>query len=433
MRPMPNIVIVGAQWGDEGKGRIVDLVAEQVQVVARYQGGGNAGHTIVHDGKTVVLHHVPSGILRAGTLSVIGNGVVVDPKVLVEEIEWLSAAGFEVTPQNFALSDSAHVVMPYHRLIDLGREAQRGSSKIGTTGRGIGPVYEDKAARRGIRVSHLIDPDSFRRRLSEVLPERNLYLSRVLGREEVPFGEIYCEYVALGERLKPYVTDTRALLNDAVSRGLNILFEGAQGTLLDIDHGTYPYVTSSSACAGGASTGTGVSPDKIDIVMGVAKAYVTRVGGGPFPTEISGDEGRMLREEGDEFGATTGRPRRCGWLDVVALRYAGAVNGLAGLAITKLDVLSGFDVIKVCTAYDCDGEVVREFPADTEVLARVKPLYEELPGWGEDITWVRRWEDLPPRARGYVEAIEEWTGIPVWIVSLGPSREEVIIRHDPFS
>lgn len=426
---MPNYVVVGAQWGDEGKGRIIDLMAEKVEVVVRYQGGGNAGHTIVLDGKTVVLHHVPSGILREDTLSVIGNGVVVDPGVLVEEIEGLRAMGYAVGPENFRLSDRAHVVMPYHRRIDIGREKSRGSRKIGTTGRGIGPVYEDKAARRGIRVSHLIDPAAFGARLSEVLDERNLYLTRVLDEEPVSFDEIVQEYSVYAGKLAPFVCETTEVLNDLISSGKNVLFEGAQGSLLDVDFGTYPYVTSSSAGAGGACIGTGVSPSKIDVVMGVSKAYMTRVGEGPFPTEDTGELGEKLRRKGNEFGATTGRPRRCGWLDAVALRYSDLINGMSGLAITKLDVLSGFETIKICTSYMCDGAELNQFPASLDMLNRIKPVYIEVPGWEADISGVSRFEDLPPEASSFIRTLEEICGIPVWIVSVGPSREEVLILN----
>ncbi|MEM4658427.1 MAG: adenylosuccinate synthase [Candidatus Methanosuratincola sp.] len=428
---MPNIVVVGTQWGDEGKGRIVDLIAEKVEVVARYQGGGNAGHTIVQCGETIVLHHIPSGILRTGTLSVIGNGVVIDPGVLLGEIDHLRGMGFHVGADNLVISDRAHIVMPYHREIDRLREERGGATHIGTTGRGIGPVYEDKAARRGIRLSQLVDPLQFRERLSEVMEERNLYLTRVLGKEPLSFEEVFCEYSAYGERLKPFVGDTALVLNEAIAQGRSILFEGAQGTLLDIDHGTYPYVTSSSASAGGACVGTGVSPDKIDVVMGVAKAYVTRVGEGVFPTEEHGDLGSMLRTKGGEFGATTGRPRRCGWFDAVSLRYSVMINGICGIALTKLDVLSGFDSIKICVAYRYRGSILKEFPASCRVLAECEPVYRELPGWEEDIRGAGSMEDLPVNARAYVRALEDEIGVPIWIISLGPSRERVIIRQNP--
>ncbi|MEE9252373.1 MAG: adenylosuccinate synthase [Thermodesulfobacteriota bacterium] len=428
---MPNIVVVGTQWGDEGKGRVVDLIAERVEIVARYQGGGNAGHTIVLDGRTVILHHIPSGILREDTLSVIGNGVVVDPKVLTEEIRGLREGGFRIDSDNFRLSERAHVVMPYHREIDLGREEMRGESKIGTTGRGIGPVYEDKVARRGIKFSDLLSPEVFSKRLLQVLEDRNLYLTRVLGRDEIPFDRVCDEYLEYGRQLKPFICDTTTLLNMGVGEGKSILFEGAQGTLLDIDFGTYPYVTSSSAGAAGACVGTGVSPSKIDVVMGVAKAYITRVGGGPFPTEVEGEPGERLRTQGGEFGATTGRPRRCGWFDAVALRYSVMINGISGLALTKMDVLSGFDTLKICTSYKYKGEHIESFPSSQEVLWSCEPVYEEFPGWEEDISGVRDMGDLPPEARRYLDAIEELTGVTIWLVSLGPSRDEVILIKDP--
>jgi adenylosuccinate synthase len=430
---LPNIVVVGTQWGDEGKGRIVDLIAERVHIVARYQGGSNAGHTIVTDGETLVLHHIPSGILREGKLSVIGNGVVVDPKVLLEEIETIKSLGYKVDEDNLKLSDGAHIVMPYHKEIDLAREERMGSSKIGTTGRGIGPVYEDKAARRGIRFSDLIEPESFSARLQATLEERNMYITRVFERNPLDFDRIYEDYTAYGKKLKPFVTDTSKVLNDAISQGKSILFEGAQGALLDVDFGTYPYVTSSSAGAGGACTGTGVSPTKIDLVMGVAKAYTTRVGEGPFPSEVTGDLGVKLRELGNEYGATTGRPRRCGWFDSVALRYSAMVNGVSGLAITKLDVLSSLDKVKISVGYRYKGELLTEFPTSTEVLKHCTPVVEEVDGWQRELNNVKDISSLPFNARLYLERIEETTGIPIWILSIGPSREKVIFIKDIFS
>jgi adenylosuccinate synthase len=430
---LPNIVVVGTQWGDEGKGRIVDLIADRVHVVARYQGGSNAGHTIVTDGETLVLHHIPSGILREGKLSVIGNGVVVDPKILLEEIETIKSLGYRVDEGNLKLSDGAHIVMPYHKEIDLAREERMGSSKIGTTGRGIGPVYEDKAARRGIRFSDLIDPEGFSVRLRATLEERNLYITRVLGRNPLEFQKIYEEYISYGNKLRIFVTDTSRVLNDAISQGKSILFEGAQGALLDVDFGTYPYVTSSSAGAGGACIGTGVSPTKIGLVMGVAKAYTTRVGEGPFPSEVLGDLGVKLRELGNEFGSTTGRPRRCGWFDSVALRYSAMVNGVSGLAITKLDVLSSLDKIKISVGYRYKGELITEFPSNTEILKKCEPVYEELDGWRQDLYNMKDISSLPSAARAYLGRIEETTGVPIWILSLGPSRERVIFLNDIFS
>ncbi|HEX3033766.1 MAG TPA: adenylosuccinate synthase [Thermodesulfobacteriota bacterium] len=430
---MPNIVVVGTQWGDEGKGRIVDLIAESVDIVARYQGGSNAGHTIVIGGKTIVLHHIPSGILREGKLSVIGNGVVLDPKIILDEIEKLRLSGYRVDENNLKISDGAHVVMPYHKEIDSAREKSLGADKIGTTGRGIGPTYEDKAARRGLKLSDLIHPESFRERLRGVLEERNLYLTKVLERSPVDFDRVYQEYVSYGEKLKLFVTDTVRFLNGAISQGKSVLFEGAQGALLDIDFGTYPYVTSSSAAVGGVCTGTGVCPTKIDFVVGVAKAYTTRVGEGPFPSEIPDELGVKLREFGSEYGATTGRPRRCGWFDAVALRYSALINGISGLAITKLDVLSEFDKIKICVGYKYNGELLTEFPSSSHILKNCTPVYEEMDGWRENLSNVKNISDLPLKTRAYLDRIEEVTGIPIWIVSVGASREKVIFVKGIFS
>jgi adenylosuccinate synthase len=430
---VPNIVVLGAQWGDEGKGRIVDLIADRVDIVARYQGGSNAGHTIVINGKTLVLHHIPSGIFRDGKLSVIGNGVVVDPKTLLEEIEEIRSAGYKIDEENLKLSDRAHVVMPYHKEIDIAREERMGADKIGTTGRGIGPVYEDKVARRGMQFSDFIHPEGFSLRLCSVLEERNLYLTTVLGRKPLEFREVHEQYLSYWEELKGFVTDTSRVLNDAISRGKSIMFEGAQGTLLDVDFGTYPFVTSSSAGAGGACTGTGVGPTKIDLVIGVAKVYTTRVGEGPFPSEISGDLAVRLREVGGEYGSTTGRPRRCGWFDSVSLRYAARIGGISGLAVTKLDVLSGFDKIKICIGYRYKGELLHEFPSNSEVLKNCVPIYEEMDGWKKDVSNVKKISDLPSQARAYLDKIVETTGVPIWILSLGASREEVILLRDIFS
>ena len=430
---MPNIVVVGTQWGDEGKGRIVDLVADRVDIVARYQGGSNAGHTIVVNGKTVVLHHIPSGILREGKLSVIGNGVVLDPKIILDEIEKLRLSGHRVDEDNLKISDGAHVVMPYHKEIDSAREKSLGADKIGTTGRGIGPTYEDKAARRGLKVSDLICPESFSERLRVVLEERNLYLTKVLGKSSVDFDKVYHEYVPYGEKLKGFVANTVRILNDAISQGKSILFEGAQGALLDVDFGTYPYVTSSSAAVGGVCTGTGVCPTKINFVIGVAKAYTTRVGEGPLPSEVRDDLGVRLREVGGEYGATTGRPRRCGWFDAVALRYSAMINGISGLAITKLDVLSEFDKIKICVGYKYNGELLTEFPSNPRILKGCTPVYEEMDGWYENLSDVKSISDLPLKTRAYLERIEEITGVPIWIVSVGASREKVIFVKDVFS
>lgn len=430
---MPNIVVIGAQWGDEGKGRIVDLISEKVDIIVRYQGGNNAGHTIVIGDEKVILHHLPSGILRQDKLSVIGNGVVVDPKVLLQEINELNSAGYSVDEKNLKISDRAHVIMPYHREIDSARESMNGKARIGTTGRGIGPVYEDKVARRGIKFADLIDPDSLSARLKEVFEERNAYLTKVLGGNPLNFEEILEEYAEYGRELKRFSCDVSTLLNESISKGQNILFEGAQGALLDIDFGTYPYVTSSSAGSGGASTGSGVGPTKIDTVLGIAKAYTTRVGEGPFPTEISGELGEKLRQAGGEFGATTGRSRRCGWFDAFALKYAAQTNGISWLALTKLDVLSGFEKIHICVGYRYKGEQLSSFPSNNQVLKDIEPIYEEMDGWKEDISEAKDISEFPIQARKYLEKLEETTGVPIYTVSLGPSREKIIFLNEIFS
>lgn len=423
---MPNIVIVGSQWGDEGKGRIVDLLAERVDIVVRYQGGNNAGHTIVIGDKSIILHHIPSGILRKGKVSVIGNGVVIDPSILLEEINYIKSAGYDVNENNLRISDRAHVIMPYHKEIDATRENRMGKDKIGTTGRGIGPVYEDKFARRGIKISDILDEQVFRERLSTVIDERNLYITRVLNGEGVDEDQILKQYLDYGRQIKPYVTDTTYLLNDYIREGKSVLFEGAQGTLLDIDFGTYPYVTSSNAGSGGVSIGTGVGPRSIDKVIGVVKAYTTRVGEGPFPTEITDTAGERLRKEGKEYGATTGRSRRCGWLDLVALNYSIRINGINSIALTKLDVLSGFEKIKLCVAYKYNGRVIDEFPSNLKVLNECEPVYEEMDGWEEDLADINEFSELPENARKFIRRIEDYSNVSVWLVSVGPSREKII-------
>ena len=430
---MPNVVVIGAQWGDEGKGRIVDLISENVDIVVRYQGGNNAGHTIVIGEEKIVLHHLPSGILRDDKISVIGNGVVIDPKVLLQEIKDLIDAGYGADETNLRISDRAHVIMPYHRAIDLARESTNCKGKIGTTGRGIGPVYEDKAARRGIKIADLIDPNSLAERLRNVLDERNSYLTKVLGGEAIDFDEIFTEYSKYGEELKKFSCDVSNLLNNSITEGKNVLFEGAQGALLDIDFGTYPYVTSSSAGSGGASPGTGVSPTTIDTVLGIAKAYTTRVGEGPFPTEISGDLGEKLREAGGEFGATTGRPRRCGWFDAFALKYAAQINGISSIALTKLDVLSGFEKIKICVGYKYNGQELASFPSTSHVLDEIEPIYEEMEGWEEDISNAKDISELPQQAKSYLEKLQEVAEVSIYTVSVGPSREKIIFLNELFS
>jgi adenylosuccinate synthase len=425
------IVVVGAQWGDEGKGKIIDLLAKSTDVVVRFQGGNNAGHTLVVEGEKFVFHLIPSGILHKGKRCVIGSGVVVDPQVLIEEIDNIKGKGFLQDDSQFLLSEEAHLIFPYHKQIDKGRERIR-SGEIGTTGRGIGPAYEDRASRDGIRVIDLTEEEIFRRKLEETLAQKNYYLTHVLQEEGVELEPLYQEYMRYGERLRRYVANTSLFLAQQIKEGKRILFEGAQGTLLDVDHGTYPYVTSSSTVAGNACSGSGIGPTQIDLVLGITKAYTTRVGGGPFPTELTDDIGAMLREKGGEYGATTGRPRRCGWFDAVVVRHAARVNGLGGLAITKLDTLTGFKTIKVCTAYRLGKDTITEFPASAERVARCQPLYEEYEGWTEDISGVKELSQLPPAAQRYLEQIERLTQTPIHIVSVGAQRDQTIIRHDPF-
>ncbi|MFP2958281.1 adenylosuccinate synthase [Myxococcus sp. 1LA] len=434
---MPNVVVIGAQWGDEGKGKVVDLLTEHAQVVVRFQGGNNAGHTLVVGGQKTVLHLIPSGILHPGKTCVIGNGVVVDPAVLVGEIDALKARGFLKDDAQLLISDNAHVIFPWHKLLDSFREKARGGSAIGTTGRGIGPAYEDKVARRGIRVRDLLNADRLRTRIEARLPAALDELKDLCAQAGAPVPQlevpqVLAEFSALGERLKPFVHDASLYLSGQVRRGARILFEGAQGTLLDVDHGTYPFVTSSNCVAGNAAVGSGLGPTAIDKVMGISKAYTTRVGGGPFPTELSDAIGDQLRKVGDEFGATTGRPRRCGWLDGVVLRYASRVNGLWGMALTKLDVLSGLKTLQICTAYELDGQKVTELPGDYEDLARVKPIYETLQGWDEQIAGVRTFDELPENAKRYVRRVEEVSGVPVVCVSVGADRGETVLLQNPF-
>jgi adenylosuccinate synthase len=428
---MACVVVVGTQWGDEGKGKIIDLLAEFADVVVRFQGGSNAGHTLVVGGEKFVFHLMPSGILHKGKRCVIGNGVVVDLPVLIEEIDQLKEKGYLQDDSQFLLSEEAHVIFPYHKMIDKGRERIR-SGEIGTTGRGIGPAYEDKASRDGIRVIDLTEEEVFRGKLEENLPQKNYYLTHVLGEEGLELEPLYQEYMQYGKRLRQHVTNTSLFLAQEIKEGKQILFEGAQGTLLDVDHGTYPYVTSSSTVAGNACAGAGIGPSQIDLVLGVSKAYTTRVGGGPFPTELFDEIGEILREKGGEYGATTGRPRRCGWFDAVVVRHAVRVNGLGALTITKLDTLTGLKTIKVCTAYRVGDDIITDFPASAELVARCQPMYEEHEGWEEDISGATKISQLPPNARRYLERLEELTQIPIHIVSVGAQRDETIIRHNPF-
>ncbi len=429
---MASVVIVGTQWGDEGKGKIVDLLTAQADVIVRFQGGNNAGHTIVFDGKKFILHLIPSGIFHQEKKCLIGNGVVIDPAVLLSEIDNLEKEGISVAPGHLYISERAHLIMPYHKAIDHGREAKKGKTKIGTTGRGIGPCYEDKIARRGIKVGDLLDEDLFRAKLEEVLEEKNFYIEKYLGGEPLSFEEIFDSYRRMGERLAPYVTNVSIELEKARKEKAKILFEGAQGTQLDIDHGTYPFVTSSNTVAGGACHGAGVGPTTIDFVLGICKAYTTRVGGGPFPTELFDETGQYMREKGGEYGSTTGRPRRCGWLDGIVLKEAVRLNGLSALAITKLDVLTGLDPVKVCVAYELDGQRIENLPGNIRAVERLKPIYKELPGWKEDISQASRFEDLPENCRRYIRYFEEFSGVPVHIISVGPARDQTILLKHPF-
>ncbi|MFO7983250.1 MAG: adenylosuccinate synthase [Desulfuromonadales bacterium] len=429
---MANVVIVGAQWGDEGKGKVVDIYTEHAREVVRFQGGNNAGHTLVVGEQKIILHLIPSGILHEGKRCVIGNGVVLDPAVFLKEIEGLKKKGYLRDDSQLVVDANVHIVMPYHVAIDKARESRSGARKIGTTGRGIGPVYEDKIGRRGIRLQDLVRPETFARRVREILPEKNFYLEKYLGEKPLDEEKIIEEYSLYARELSHYMGNASQIVTDGIKKGDNILFEGAQGSLLDIDHGTYPYVTSSSTVAGGVCTGVGLGPRFIDEVIGISKAYVTRVGEGPFPTELDNEDGRKLQEAGHEFGSTTGRPRRTGWLDIVALREAVRTSGMTGLAITKMDVLNDFESIKVCTAYSRQGEMIEDFPRDAEILNQCHPVYEEIDGWQQDISSVTRLEDLPQEARTYLRKIEEWCDCPVVLVSVGARRDQTVLVKNPF-
>ena len=420
-----NLAVLGAQWGDEGKGKIVDLLTPRFDIVARYQGGHNAGHTVYVDGTKFVLRLMPSGILHRGMACVIGSGVVIDPRALFSEVDELARSGIDVGDRLF-VSDRAHLILPYHRDLDLLSEARRGERKIGTTSRGIGPAYEDKIARRGIRVGDLADPSVLEQDVRDNVTARN----RLVHDSTMDWNVVLDELREHGERLRPWVRDVSLYLHEAIRGGKSVLFEGAQGTLLDVDHGTYPYVTSSNASIGGVCTGLGVGPRAIDAVLGVAKAYTTRVGEGPLPTELDGPMGQRLRDGGNEYGAVTGRPRRCGWYDAVAVRYGVRINGLDALALTKLDVLDGLDRVEICTGYRCGDRTLTEFPSDLRQLTECRPVYESVAGWSTPTRGVRRLEDLPRNARRYIARIEEVTGVPAAIVSTGSEREDTIMRDD---
>jgi adenylosuccinate synthase len=422
---MPAVVLIGAQWGDEGKGKITDYLAQRADVVVRYQGGNNAGHTVVVGDQEFKLHLIPSGILYPGTTCVIGNGVVIDPKVLVKELDYLKSKN--INTDSLRISERAHLIMPYHIRLDELEEERKGINKIGTTRKGIGPAYMDKAARVGIRVIDLLDKDEFSEKLKRNLQSKNNLLERVYEVQGFDFQEIYSEYLGYAEKIKHLVADTSVIIHDALDEGKNVLFEGAQGTLLDLDHGTFPYVTSSHPVAGAACIGAGVGPTEISKVIGVVKAYTTRVGEGPFPTELTGEMGDLIRNIGHEYGTTTGRPRRCGWLDCVILRYAARVSGLDSIAITKLDVLDQVEKIKICVGYKYNGQELRNFPSSLKVLAQCEPIYEKMDGWLEDTTHIRSYDELPENAKKYIERITRLIGVKSAIIAVGPKREQTIV------
>ena len=430
-RIMTSVVVVGTQWGDEGKGKITDFLSANAEVIARYQGGDNAGHTIVIDGKKFKLHLIPSGIFFPEKISVIGNGVVVNPKSLVKELAYLHEEG--VSTDSLRISDRAHVILPYHIELDRLQEESKGDNKIGTTIKGIGPAYMDKAARVGIRIADLLDRDVFAERLRINLEEKNRQFTKLYDAETLSFDDIFEEYYEYGQQIKQYVTDTSVILNDALDNGKRVLFEGAQGVMLDIDQGTYPFVTSSNPVAGGVTIGSGVGPSKIDKVVGVCKAYTSRVGDGPFPTELFDEVGDRIREVGHEYGTTTGRPRRVGWFDSVVMRHSRRVSGITNLSLNSIDVLSGLDTVKICVAYDLDGERIDHYPASLEQLKRCKPIYEELPGWSEDITGVRHLDELPENARNYVRRVGELVGVRISTFSVGPDRDQTNILESVWS
>ena len=428
---MANIVIVGTQWGDEGKGKIVDLLAARADVVVRFQGGNNAGHTMVVNGEQIISHLVPSGILQ-GKTCLLGNGMVVDPEVLIHELDDLAKRGINVGPDLIKISDRAHLIMPYHKALDQAREQKKGEGKIGTTGRGIGPCYEDRASRNGFRFNDLLHSDLFEKRVYAVMEEKNFILKNYLSAATLDPQMVVDAYLAYADRLKPYISDVSLILDEAFDKEQQVLFEGAQGTHLDIDHGTYPFVTSSHVVAGNACCGAGIGPDKISGIIGIAKAYTTRVGAGPFPTELFDDIGNHIQKKGAEFGATTGRRRRCGWLDMVVLKNAVRLNGLSSLAITKLDILSNLETIKICTGYSHGDDTIHHFPSDLSFLTHCKPVYETLPGWKEDISDIREQGQLPKNARRFLKRVEELAGVPVDMISIGPGRNQTIVVNNPF-
>jgi adenylosuccinate synthase len=426
---MANVVIVGAQWGDEGKGKIVDLLTQYADVVVRFQGGNNAGHTIVLKGEKFVVHLIPSGILYEDKKCIIGNGVVLDPAVLIEEIDEIKKRGYFKDDSQLMISEETHLILPYHRRVDVAREK---TFKIGTTGRGIGPAYEDKVARCGIRVVDLVDEKVFREKLEANLIQKNVYLTQVLQEKGFEFSEIFDEYIHYKGRLEKYVKNTSLILHQEIEAGKHVLFEGAQGAMLDLDHGTYPYVTASNTLAGNACAGAGIGPTMINRVIGIAKAYTTRVGEGPFPTELQDEVGEKIRQKGGEYGATTGRPRRCGWFDAVVVKHSARVNGIREIVITKLDVLNDFDTIKVCVGYRADGKIYDHVPSNLEILKRAEPIYEELEGWKTEIKEARSFKDLPTKAKRYIRRIEKLIGTKIMMISVGSERNETIEVKNPF-
>ena len=423
---MSAFIVLGAQWGDEGKGKMTDYLAEEANVVVRFQGGNNAGHTVVVGDKEYKLHLIPSGILYEDKLNVIGNGVVVDPKALFEEIEYLEGVGVKVTPEKLIISDRAQLIMPYHKVLDRLKEKARGKNDIGTTGKGIGPCYTDKFERCGIRVCDLMHEDVFTEKLRENIEMKNAYITKVLGGEALNFDEILKEYLDFAKKLRPFVQDTSVSVYNDIIADKTVLFEGAQGMLLDIDYGTYPYVTSSNTTAGGVANGVGIGPNMITNAVGITKAYTTRVGKGPFPTELLDETGDWIREKGHEYGVTTGRSRRCGWLDLVIVKTACRVSGLTSLAVTKIDTLAGLDKLKVCVGYKFNGEIIDYFPASLEDLAKCEPVYEEFEGWGEEVANARSYDELPENAKKYLKRIEEFTDTKISIVSVGPKRDQTM-------
>ena len=420
-------VVVGAQWGDEGKGKIVDLLSKDADYVVRYQGGANAGHTLKFDDTKVVLHLIPSGVFNGDATCIIGNGVVIDPLALLEEIEEVQRLGVDLRGR-LLISNAAHIILPYHQLLDQLKEKHRGEDAIGTTGRGIGPAYVSKISRVGIRAADFFNPDVLRRKVQSNLRDINEALTHIYKEDPLDAGAMIDELLRAGEKIRPFVAQTSSLLHNAIGDGKNILLEGAQGSMLDIDHGTYPYVTSSSPTSGGACTGSGIAPMALDHVMGISKAYCTRVGNGPFPTELTGETGEKLREAGQEFGATTGRPRRCGWIDLVALKYAVQINGMDELAISKLDILNDFDEIKLCTHYKVDGEKTREFPLDTSILENAEPIYKTMPGWQTDIGVFESRHDMPDEVKNFLDFIEGYLKVGITILSTGPKRSETVVE-----